>query len=224
MATGLFGSSIGRKIIMGLSGLFLVSFLIIHCSINALIFLNDNGDTFNTAAHFMVSNPAMKVMEIVLFAGFILHIIDGIMLWLQNRSARPVSYAVSNKSSKWYSRNMAILGTFILFFLVIHLSHFWFKKVNNDLTSTTINGVEMHNMYNEMLAVFSNPIWTVIYVVSCLALAYHLLHGFRSGFQTLGINHPKYNKLLNVIGIALGVVLPVVFALMPVAVLFNIIS
>lgn len=224
MATGLFGSSIGRKVIMGLSGLFLVTFLIIHCSINALIFLNDNGDTFNTAAHFMVSNPAMKVMEIVLFAGFILHIIDGIMLWMQNRSARPVTYAVSNKSSKWYSRNMAILGTFILFFLVIHLSHFWFKKVSNDLTSTTINGVEMHNMYNEMLTVFSNPIWTVIYVVSCLALAYHLLHGFRSGFQSLGVNHPKYNRLLSFIGITLGVVLPVVFALMPVAVLFNIIS
>ena len=123
MAKGIFGSSIMKKIWMSLTGLFLVSFLVIHCLINAMIFVNDGGMTFNKWAHFMGTNPIIRTMELVLFAGLIIHVVDGLMLYFQNRKARPVNYAYvkNSTSSKWYSRSMALLGTLILLFLIVHL-------------------------------------------------------------------------------------------------------
>lgn len=223
MAKGLFGSSIGRKIIMGFSGLFLISFLLVHCGINALIFLRDGGLAFNKAAHFMATNPLIRAMEIVLFAGLILHIIDGIMLWRQNAAARPVNYdSGSGKSSTWYSRKMGLLGSLILFFLIIHLAHFWVKSRITGLTEiVTPDGEIFENMYVVMLEVFSNPVWVVLYVISCLAVAYHLLHGFKSAFQSLGLNHSKYNGFISAIGTVFAVIVPLVFAMMPLAVFFN---
>src|ERR1700740_221135 len=122
-----FTSSIGKKFIMGLTGLFLITFLIVHCSINAMIFFNDGGQTFNHWAHFMGTNLIVRTMEIGLFAGLLLHIVQGLILWSQNSKARPVKYAVNdaNSNSKWYSRSMGLLGTLLLLFLVIHLYHFW---------------------------------------------------------------------------------------------------
>ena len=125
-----FTSSIGKKLTMGLTGLFLITFLIVHVGVNSCIFVNDGGETFNTAAHFMSHNWILRIMEVGLFAGLILHIIQGLLLWKQNTAARPVKYTVNNanKNSKWYSRSMGLLGTLLLFFLVIHISKFYRHK------------------------------------------------------------------------------------------------
>ena len=116
----LFTSSIGRKIVMALTGLFLCSFLIVHCGVNACLFVDDGGLTFNTAAHFMESNMLIRTIEYLLFAGFIIHILQSITITLQNKKARG-SKGYEKKAgdtSKWYSRNMGILGTILFFFLV----------------------------------------------------------------------------------------------------------
>jgi len=214
-----FTASIGKKFAMGLTGLFLITFLIVHAGVNSCIFVNDNGETFNTAAHFMSHNWVLRIMEIGLFAGLLLHIIQGLILWKQNRAARPVKYAVSdaNSNSTWYSRSMGLLGTLLLFFLVIHVSKFF--------VSTKISlyggGDDSHNLYNEMKEEFAKWWIVVIYLLGVASLFWHLLHGFGSAFQTLGINHKRYNPIIKNIGTAYTVIICILFALMPLAFYFN---
>src|SRR5882757_3735552 len=122
----LFTSTLGRNLMMALTGLFLISFLVIHCTINAMIFYNDGGATFSYWGHFMGTNPIIRTLEIGLILGFLIHIIDGLKLWKENRGARPVKYNYIKhpERSKWYSRSMGLLGTLILLFLILHTSHF----------------------------------------------------------------------------------------------------
>ena len=138
-----FTSAVGRKIVMALTGLFLISFLIVHVGLNSCIFYdlpffdsNDNGSMFNRAAHFMGASLVIRILEIGLFAGFILHIIQGYLVETKNRSHRGTDYKISlgNRGSKWYSRSMALLGTLILLFLIMHVSHFWVpSRITHDL-------------------------------------------------------------------------------------------
>jgi succinate dehydrogenase / fumarate reductase cytochrome b subunit len=125
--SGFLSSSIGKKFLMGLTGLFLVSFLVVHVSLNSAIFLNDGGQTFNAGADFMAHNPVIRIIEIGLFAGLILHVFQAFVLTMENKKARPVAYQVVNGSanSSWYSRSMGILGSLLLIFLVVHLGNFW---------------------------------------------------------------------------------------------------
>lgn len=214
-----FSSSLGKKLLMAITGLFLISFLIIHCSINALIFVQDGGETFNHAAEFMATNPLIRTMEIVLFLGLIVHVVDGLRLHFENKSKRPVAYAVvDGKNSTWYSRSMGLLGTLLLLFLVMHLSHFWF----NARIAGTIP--EEMTMFDKMKEVFANPIPVVVYVVGCGSLAYHLMHGFQSAFQTMGWNHPKYTPTVKLIGNIYAIVVSVIFAAMPIAFHLNLIK
>ncbi|CAM3415528.1 succinate dehydrogenase cytochrome b subunit [Aquirufa ecclesiirivi] len=212
-------SSLGKKLLMAITGLFLVSFLIVHCGLNATIFLNDGGVTFNEGAEFMAKNPIIRTMEIVLFGGLLLHILDGLRLWMDNKKKRPVAYAVVDgaANSKWYSRSMGLLGTLLLLFLIIHLKHFWyFSRLTDNLT-------EEHTLYNEMQAVFTSPVVVIIYVLGCISLGYHLLHGFQSAFQSLGWNHPKYTPTIKCIGAAYAIIIAALFAAMPIALHFNLI-
>jgi len=216
--TNLFSSSLGKKILMSLTGLFLISFLIVHCTINAMIFYNDGGATFSHWGHFMGTNPIIRTLEIGLVIGFILHIVDGLLLWKQNRSARPVKYSHVKhpEKSKWYSRSMGLLGTLILIFLVIHTSHFWIPNRTNQF----MKGEELP-LYQMMLDIFQNPLVVIIYVLGCISLFWHLLHGFKSAFQSLGLNHTKYNKAIEFVGTAFSIVVPIIFASMPVAIYFQ---
>jgi succinate dehydrogenase / fumarate reductase, cytochrome b subunit len=211
--TNTMSSSLGKKLIMGLTGLFLISFLLVHCGINACIFMNDGGETFNAAAEFMGTNFFIRTAEIVLFAGLILHAVDGLLLWKDNKNKRPVAYAqVSAQTSSWYSRSMGLLGTLLLIFLILHLRHFWFvSRLTDEITS----GKE--TLFGEMKEVFNNPLIVIIYVLGCISLAYHLLHGFESAFQTLGVNHPKYTPFIKVIGVGFSILIPLIFAAMPVS-------
>jgi len=210
-----FTSAIGKKLVMSFTGIFLISFLVIHCYINALIFLPNGIEKYLEAGHFMGTNFIVRTMEIGLFAGIILHIIQGLMLWSQNRKKRTTRYAVSagNQTSKWYSRSMGLLGTLILLFLVMHLSHFW---VPNRYEQHLGSGHEI-NLYEKMETVFTNPIVVIAYVLGCISLAYHLVHGFYSAFQTLGLGMPRYKSIIRTVGIGFSIIVPLIFALMPIA-------
>ncbi len=220
-SSSMFKSSLGKKLVMGITGLFLISFLMVHCFLNSLIFINDGGETFNLGAEFMAKNWVIRAMEIVLFGGLLWHIIQAAVLTRENKKARPVAYAASNPSanSKWYSRSMGLLGTILLIFLIIHLRHFW---VVSRFTDEITSGKE--TLFNEMKEVFSQ-LWVVIlYCLAMVSLGYHLLHGFKSAFQTLGWNHVKYNSMIEKIGVIISIVLPVLFAAMPIAIYMGLIK
>lgn len=209
-----FSTSIGKKLQMSLTGLFLILFLIVHCYVNGQIFYNDGGVRFNEAAHFMGTNAVIRTVEIGLFAFLLLHIIQGLVLWARNRARRPVRYAVSagNKTSPWYSRSMALLGTLILLFLILHLSKFW----GPNRYAQTFGSGEL-NLYERMRDEFSIGWVVIVYILGCIALAWHLVHGFYSAFQTLGLGTHRYKGIIRGIGVAFSIIVPLIFALMPIA-------
>jgi succinate dehydrogenase / fumarate reductase cytochrome b subunit len=225
-----FTSSIGKKITMGLTGIFLIIFLIVHCGVNAMIFFKDGGETFNHWAHFMGTNLIVRTVEIGLFAFLILHIVQGLLLWKQNRSARPVKYIVNkpDANSKWYSRSMGLLGTLILIFLVLHIYHFWIPSRFGGLANirpleeanlNEYNNQSVHNLYQEMLLVFQNNLLVVVvYILGVISLFWHLLHGFQSSFQTFGINHKNYTPLIKAAGTWYSVIICLLFISMPLAI------
>jgi len=150
-----------------------------------------------------------------LMLGFVLHIVQGIMLEIQNRKTRKIGYAVAmgNKGSKWYSRSMGLLGTLILIFLIIHLSHFWIPNRSNQ---GWLLGEEI-NLYERMQITFQELWVVIVYVVGCISLAWHLMHGFQSAFRTIGVTNKKYLKMLNALGVGFSIIVPLVFALMPIS-------
>ncbi len=224
-----FTSSIGKKFAMGLTGLFLITFLVVHCAINSMIFFMDGGQTFNHWAHFMGSNLIIRTMEIGLFAGLLVHIIQGLILWSQNRNARPIKYhkVDASSNSKWYSRSMGLLGTLLLLFLIMHIYHFWTPsrlggigsiKALEETSLADYANQPVHNLYLQMQQVFEgNLLVVLLYVLGVVSLAWHLMHGFQSAFQTFGINHKRYTPIIKSLGAAFSIIVPLIFALMPIA-------
>lgn len=212
-----FSSSIGKKLIMGITGLFLISFLLVHVFLNSLVFLNDGGETFNQGAEFMAHNWIIRAGEIVLFVGLLAHIYQGYRLTLQNQAARPVKYAAYNGSanSKWYSRSMGLLGTLLLIFLIVHLANFW--VVSRFTGIPTDDQLGREDLFAVMRESFQNLWIVILYVLSMISLAYHLMHGFSSAFQTFGWNHKKYSPIVKAVGFWYSIIISVLFALMPVA-------
>jgi succinate dehydrogenase / fumarate reductase cytochrome b subunit len=218
-----FTSSIGKKFIMSLTGIFLISFLVVHVGINACIWAGDDGQMFNLASHFMAETVVIRIVEVGLFAGLLLHIVQGLVLEVQNRSRRKTGYAVAmgNRGSKWYSRSMGLLGTLLLFFLIIHLSHFWVPSRFTELPTVEYNGKEVANQYAEIVRIFQDKIVVVVYVLGCLSLMYHLLHGFQSAFRTLGVPNGKYIALIKGFGFGFSVIVSLAFAMMPISVILG---
>jgi len=209
---------------MGLTGVFLILFLIVHVCVNACIWAMDGGQMFNLAAHFLGTTVVMRTLEIGLFAGFILHIVQAYVLEQQNRKKRSVGYQVpmGNKGSKWYSRYMGWLGTFVLLFLVIHIKNFWIPSRFLEMPEVSYPpGVEVHDLFSLMKDTFTNIWLVVIYLIGCLALAYHLMHGFQSAFRSLGVSNSRYLKLINGIGVGFAIIVPLAFAMMPISMYFN---
>lgn len=215
MLKDLFKSSIGRKILMAFSGLFLISFLIVHASVNALIFFNDKGKTFTVGAHFMATNPIIRTIEIVLIFGFIIHIIQGLILWVKNKKARSVQYFYKGNTPgvTWYSKSMTLLGTLILLFLVIHTQNFWIPNRIHQFQY----GEELP-LYEMIIEKFQSPIEVGIYIIGCLSLGWHLLHGFQSAFRSIGMTHKKYNLLILKLSYSFAIVIPLTLAMMPVSI------
>ncbi len=220
MSQGFLKSSIGKKVVMGLTGLFLISFLVVHVSINACIYFNDSGETFNVAADFMAHNPVIRIVEIGLFGGLILHVIQALVLTLQNRKARPVAYAKIDgaANSKWYSRSMGVLGSLLLLFLIVHLANFWLP------TKVAVFSHQEHNTFENMKEIFSVWYFVAIYLFGVGALCYHMLHGFQSAFQTLGLNHKNFTPTIKKIGVWFSIIVCLLFASMPVTMFLGIIK
>ncbi len=226
-----FTSSIGKKLIMSLSGLFLISFLVVHVGLNATVFNdlpifdpNDNGRMFNKAAHFMGSTVVIRIMEIGLFLFFILHIIQGYTLTASNLSKRKVPYKVrmGTKGTTWYSKSMGLLGTLLFLFLIMHIAHFWVpSRITETLQPVKYGDMEAHNLFQRMVEVFQNPWVVLLYVVGCISLGWHLLHGFQSALRTLGLSNHRYIDTIVVLGAGFSVLVPLLFALMPVSMYFQ---
>lgn len=220
MSQGFLKTSIGKKIVMGITGLFLTTFLIIHVSINACIYFNDGGKTFNAAADFMSHNPVIRILEIGLLAGLMIHMIQALRLTMENKKARPIAYAKIDgaANSKWYSRSMGVLGSLLLIFFVVHFANFWFP------TKVAVFTHHEHNSFESMKVVFDQWYFVAIYLVGVGALCYHLLHGIQSAFQTLGINHKNYTPAIKSFGVWFSIIVSLLFASMPIAMHLHIIQ
>jgi len=211
-------SSIGQKLIMALTGLFLILFLVVHLAGNLQLLQGDNGQAFNIYADFMTTNPLIKTVSWGLYAFILLHAIQGLMLALKNRRARGAKrYAVQTTSNTSFaSRNMALMGTLILFFLGVHMGDFWYKmKFTDQVPFVFYDGEDYKDLYSKVAATFSEPWYIVIYVISMIVLGIHLWHGFQSAFQTLGLRHRKYTPLIEWIGKAFAVIVPLLYAIIP---------
>jgi succinate dehydrogenase / fumarate reductase cytochrome b subunit len=202
-------SSVGRKLLMGLTGFFLCSFLVVHLYINLFLFGQDGGKTFDAYAEFMASYPLVRPLEIVLFAGFLFHMILGVWLWWVNRRVRQTGYAVNRASdtSDLSSRIMWITGLVVLVFLSIHVYTFFWRSRFMD------TGLTMYEMVQQA---FSDPWYVAFYLVALVFLGYHLKHGFQSAFQTFGLRTSRYRRLIEWTAVLFWLVIPLAFAAMPV--------
>lgn len=207
--SGFAKSSIARKVVMALSGLFLVLFLALHVTINLSSVISP--ETFNAWSHFMGYNPVVQfLMQPILIAGVIVHFVMGIVLELQNRKARPVRYNQYRGSANapWVSRNMILTGLVVLAFLGLHMYDFWVHEINYKFVEA--NPQDPNRYFEETVAKFA-PIWrTVLYVISFVLLALHLWHGFASSFQSMGLNN-KYSPAIRSFTRLYAIVVPLLF-------------
>ena len=215
-------SSIGKKFLMSLSGLFLIAFLLVHLTVNSMILFDSSGDLFNRAAHFMATNPIIKIVEPVLAIGFILHMVYAVILTAHNLYTRPVGYKSQKlgHSSSWASRNMFVLGVIIFAFLAIHVANFFWKirfTGHELLADVTIHGEHIENSYALVTGFFIKWWWIdLIYVVGSVALGIHLYHAIWSAFQTLGWSNALWRRRLNRLGLLVSIVIAGGFALIPI--------
>ncbi len=217
--TQTFSSTIGRKLLVAASGLFLIIFLIGHVSGNFLLFKDDGGRAFNEYTEFMSTNQLIQIVRWVTYATILLHIFVTIALTIRNKKSRPVGYTETKPgaNSPWTSRNMGILGTLIAIFLVIHMGNFWYKMKIGDIPFVTYESRgTIRDLYSVVIFSFSNLWYTILYVVMMVFLGLHLAHGFRSAFQTLGWKHRKYTPIVEKVGYAFAVIVPLLFAIMPI--------
>jgi succinate dehydrogenase / fumarate reductase cytochrome b subunit len=204
-------ASISKKFVMALAGLFLLTFLPVHLTIN-LFLLKDDPAPFNNAAHFMATFPVIKIMEIVLFITILIHVIWGIWMQIQNWFARPTGYVVSIKTdTSFFSRFMIWTGASILIFLVLHFFNFYFIRLG------FVKG-NPEDFYSVAHSLFRIPVYVVIYLICFALLGFHLYHAFYSAFQTLGLNHRIWSPVVKVVAVIYSILIPLAFALIPVSI------
>lgn len=219
-----FNTSIGKKLLVGATGLFLCSFVIVHLAGNLALLKDDGGEAFNVYAAFMSHNGLIQFIAWGLKVVILLHAILALQLTFRNRAARPVKYAINpgNQTSSWFSRQMAIMGSILLIFLIIHLKDFWYWMHYGNLEPVTYKGEEYKNLYLAVQVAFRELWLVILYVIGMIGLSFHLVHGFKSAFQTFGLNHVKYNGLINFVGVWLfGILIPIGFAIIPVVIYFK---
>lgn len=213
-------SSIGQKLLMALTGIFLMLFLIVHLLGNLKLLKDDGGDAFNAYAYFMTHNPLIMTVSYLLYAGILLHAWRGIVIWQQNRAARGnAKYAVQFvRPQERASRNMVWLGVIILVFILLHMYQFWLQMKLGNVEMVTVKDYDhpVKNLYKPVKLAFENPVYVIIYVVSMYVIGVHLWHGFWSSFQTLGLNHRKYTPLIKTVGYVYSIAVPLLFAVIPV--------
>lgn len=213
-------ASIGRKFLMSVTGLFLVVFIAVHLTVNLLLIFDDSGELFNIGANFMATNPLIKIMEPILGLGFMIHILWSFYLEYENWRARPVKFDKRDTrvSSTWTSRNMLILGSLVLVFLIIHIiNFFWVVKFEpHTMQTVMIGGEEMEDTYKLVSDLFKGSIaYDIFYVIGAILLGLHLSHGFWSAFQTLGLNNKNWMKRLRVLAVIYAYIVALGFAVIP---------
>ncbi len=204
-----FGSSIGKKLVMAITGISLIIFLVVHLINNLMLF--GGPEFFNENVSRLDSlKPLVRVAEVILSLLFIYHIFFGIKLWLENKRANPEKYAVNagKENSSVYSRTMAITGILIFIFLVIHLYTLWIK-FNFGMEGT-------HNYYEVIQNLFTSPVWSVFYFVIMIILGFHINHAFQSSFQTFGWSNKKFTPLVKKLGTFIALIFTVGFASIPI--------
>ncbi len=213
-------SSIGQKWVMALTGLFLTLFLAVHLAGNLQLLKQDGGEAFNTYAHFMTTNPLIKTISYLLYASILLHTVQGLVLWRYNRAARGQQrYAVSfSHTNEFSARNMAWLGIILFVFIAIHLYQFWFEMHWGQLNMIRYPTYphEVKDLYSLVKATYQDFGFVAFYVVCMAVVGLHLWHGFWSSFQTLGLGHRKYQPAVRFIGMAYSILIPLLFAVIPV--------
>lgn len=206
-----FTSSVGKKQIMALTGFGLVGFTASHLLGNLLIFLG--ADAFNMYAYTLTSNPLIYVAEAGLLGMFLLHILLAVLLKLQNIAARPQRYYTKVRSGRgetWASATMPYTGIILLIFVIIHLLNFKFGTNY----ATTVDGIEVRDLYRTVVEYFANPLYVAWYVVAMLALGLHTSHGVQSVFQTWGFNHKKYTPVIQTASLAYGLFVAAGFSIL----------
>jgi succinate dehydrogenase / fumarate reductase, cytochrome b subunit len=221
-------SSIGKKYWMALTGLFLISFLLIHLLGNFQLLKNDGGEAFNTYAKFMTTFLPIKIVSYLLYTSILLHAFDGFLLAYQNRKARPVKYAMEKGSanSGWHSRSMALLGTLILIFIVTHMAQFWGQMKFGFVREVIYQGESYKDLYTLVALAYSKSeamgiFWTIAYVFSMVVLSFHLWHGYSSAFQTLGIRHKRFEFPIKITSYLIAFGIPAGFAIIPILMYIN---
>jgi succinate dehydrogenase / fumarate reductase cytochrome b subunit len=212
-----FNSTIFRKTLAGLSGFFLVLFLLGHLLGNLQLFIpgEDGQKQFNEYALFMTTNPAVKILSVLTYSSIILHTVLTLFLVFQSSNARDVKYLQSsgNANSTWGSKNMAVLGTLILIFIVIHMKSFWYEMHFGVIGLDPWGNKDLHTV---TVTAF-NELWYVLfYVLSMVVLAIHLKHGVESVFQTLGIKTRRYVSLIHKAAYGFALIVPAAFASIPI--------
>lgn len=199
-------SSIAKKVAMALSGLFLISFLALHFSINLTSVFSE--EAFNSSSDFMGYNPLIQyVMQPVLAFGVVFHFVMGFVLEIKNNAARPISYAKNNgaANSSWASRNMIISGSVVLAFLGLHFYDFWFPEMDYKYIQALPQDPTRY--YDELVHKFESPVRTGLYCLAFVLLFLHLWHGFNSSMQSVGFNN-KFSRALHKLGYAFAVIVP----------------
>lgn len=215
--SALIKSSLAKKYWMAATGLFLCVFLVGHLvgNLQLLIPGEEALIQFNDYAQFMTSNPIIKILSYVTYFSILFHAVDGLILVFKNKKARSTKYIYnkSNVNSTWASRNMGLLGAILLFFIIVHMRSFWYEMHFGSLP-LDLNGNK--DLYSITVAAFNQLWYVILYVVCMIAVALHLSHGFASAFQSIGASHSKYTPLLQKIGFTFGVLIPFLFAVIPV--------
>jgi succinate dehydrogenase / fumarate reductase cytochrome b subunit len=219
--SSIFTSSIGKKLLMSLAGIFLILFLLVHLAINLLVIIFDDPMVFNKAAHFMSSNIVVKVFEIVLFGGILLHVLYALILQVQNWIARPKRYNKANFSNtSFFSKFMIHTAVITLVFLAIHFVDFYFKAKFGHASEIMVDGVAYHDFAREVEDKFKMLPFVIFYVAAFIFLGFHLIHGFQSAFKTLGLDNKKYTPAIQLLAIIYSVIVVAGFSLIPVLLYF----
>ena len=204
---------------MSLTGIFLILFLIVHLTGNLQLMADDGGKSFNIYARFMSHNSFIRIISIGLYAFIVLHTIQGLILWSANRKAKGMTYKGGRtRSATWASKNMALLGVLIFAFLCFHMGDFWWKmRMTDSLSMVNYPGHDeaVEDIYSRVNIAFQELWVVIIYVIVVIALAFNLIHGFQSSFQTLGLNHKKYTPFIKTAGWVFAIAVCVGFAIMP---------
>jgi succinate dehydrogenase / fumarate reductase cytochrome b subunit len=206
---------------MSLAGIFLMLFLLVHLGINLLVIIFDDPMVYNKAAHFMSSNILIKIFEIALFGGILLHIIYALILQVQNWIARPQRYSKTNFSNtSFFSKFMIHTALITLTFLVIHMADFYIKAKFGHAAEIDVDGVMYHDFASEIVDKFKMLPFVIFYIAAFIFLGFHLIHGFQSAFKTLGLDNKKYTPFIIALSNIYTVIIVGGFSIIPVLIYF----